>query len=185
MLSWHDKFRSSCPDSMEQNRLLVGLTSPLYTHTYGADSAGAARGSGHQKFRLPDFWSCSEESLLLLREEVQIETTEFCRHNLIYIQYIDLAWLIMVQEEVLRVLHISGGKQSAHTLCRWYQQTKSKSVIYIWRLVVRQTPFSLRTDFTHRSHSFNHSFLKFFYFITYANCQIRFHYGFIYCNTFL
>lgn len=25
-------FRSSCPDSMEQNRLLVRLTSPLYTH---------------------------------------------------------------------------------------------------------------------------------------------------------
>lgn len=31
VLSWHDKFRRSCPDSVEQNRLLVRLTSPVHT----------------------------------------------------------------------------------------------------------------------------------------------------------
>lgn len=37
-------------------------------------------------------------------EELLIDTTELCRHNLIYIHCIDLHWLIMVQEEVHRVL---------------------------------------------------------------------------------
>ena len=124
----------------------------LCTRACRADSAGAARRSGHWQFRLPDFWFCSEESLLPLWEEVQIETTELCRHNLIYIQRIDLPWLIMAQEAVLRVpLHITGGKQSAYTLCQWYHQTKSKSIICMWQLVVKQTPFCLHTDF----HYFN------------------------------
>lgn len=78
----------------------------LCTHTYQADLGGAARCSGHWQFRLPDFWSCSEESL----------TTQLCRHSLIYIQCIDLPWLIMVQEEVLRVLlHITGRRKSAYS----------------------------------------------------------------------
>lgn len=120
----------------------------LCTRACRADSAGAARRSGHWQFRLPDFWSCSEENLLPLSEEVQIETTELCRHNLIYIQRIDLPWLIMAQEEVLRVLlHITGGKQSAYTWCQWYHQTKCKSIICVWQFVVK--PFCLDTDFPH------------------------------------
>lgn len=85
------------------------------THTYRADSAGAARCSGHWQFRLPDFWSCSEESLLPLREDVQMETAQLWRHNLIYIQCIGLPWLIMAHEGVLRVpLHITGRKKIAY-----------------------------------------------------------------------
>lgn len=133
VLTWQVQ---SCLDSMRHNRLLARLTSPVHTHIPSRFSRSCWL-LRSLTVPTPDFWSCSEERLLPLREEVLIDTTELCRHNLIYIHCIDLHWLIMAQEEVLRVLlRITGRKQSAYTLRQWYQQRK-----YIWQLFEKQTPF--------------------------------------------
>lgn len=75
---------------MWQNRLLVRLTS-VHTHTHTEQIQQellAAQVTDSSDF--PDSWSCSEERLPPLREGVQTDTTELCRHDLIYIQRIDL-----------------------------------------------------------------------------------------------
>lgn len=99
-------------DSMGQNRLLVWLTSPVCTRTEQITQELL----GSLTAPTPDFSSCSEECLLLLREEVLIETTELGRHNLIYIHCADLPWLIMEQEEELRAFaaYQQSKKQITH-----------------------------------------------------------------------
>lgn len=133
----HNKFRSSCPDSMGQSKFPVRLTSLWCTQTYRADSAGAARHSGHWQFSLQDFWPCSVKRRHRHRLQGSAGTS----------------YLYSVYRFSL-THHGAGIRIKCSAAYYWkkdpptfYQQTKSKSIIYIWQLAVKQKCLCLHTDF--------------------------------------
>lgn len=136
---WHAKFRAVLT-AQSKTDSWWGLQA-LRTHTNRADLAGAACCSGHWQVWL-QFSGPAARGVSCWWEELLIDTTELRRHNLIYIHCIDLHWLILVQEEVNRVLlRITGIKQSSCALCPWWRPGESESIIYIWQLIVKQIRF--------------------------------------------
>lgn len=123
----HNKFRSSCPNSMGQNRLLVRLTSPQYTPTYRADSAGAVEAqvtdSSGSQISGPAVW----------RKDVNRGYRTLQAQSYLYSVY---RFTLTHHGAGTRIKNTAAyyKKKNPH---KFYEQTKSKSIIYIWQLAVK------------------------------------------------
>lgn len=117
----HDNSRNSCLGSMVQSRLPVSCTNPSYTHTntHRADSAGAAHCSGHWQFTFLVV-RCGESAAAERRCTQRLRSS--AGTILIYIQCIDLPWLIML------LLYITGREKKIIYLVTDIATHKSQSV---------------------------------------------------------